>query len=319
MQRTAFTLLVRQIRLEAADVVSLDLESTDGAPLPPYPPGAHIDVQVPQGPLRSYSLIDPSSQTGRWRIAVKREPSSRGGSRWFHEVARVGMTLTVMPPAHDFALEPEAPFSVFVAGGIGITPLLSMIGRLVQLGRPWQLHYAAASAATMPFQRLLSQYAARGQGRVLTHFSDAGQGRMDIPGILAEIPDDAHVYCCGPAGMIDDFLRAAGRRTPDTVHYERFAASQAAVTDGGFSLQLARDGRLLEVPAGKTILDVLLDAGVDVPYSCSQGVCGTCRLTVLEGEPDHRDDYLSEAERAANDAILVCCSGARSASLTLDV
>ena len=319
MQNSPFTLRTRQIRLEAIDVVSLELEALDGAALPAYAPGAHVDVQVPGGPLRSYSLIDPPSESIRWRIAVKREPGSRGGSRWFHEQSRVGMPLSVTFAGNHFALEEAAPLSVFVAGGIGITPLLSMIGRLVQLGRPWELHYAAASPAAMPFQAQLAGYAARGQGRVVKYFTDAGNGRMDIAGVLAATADDAHVYCCGPAGMIDDFLLAAAGRTPDNVHHERFAASQAAVTDGGFSLQLARDGRLLEVPAGKTILDVLLAAGVDVPYACTQGVGGACRVTVLEGEPEHRDDFLSDAERAANDSILVCCSGARTASLTLDV
>lgn len=319
MQHDYLSVLIRQVRLECSGVVSIELEASDGAPLPGYAAGAHVNVRIPGGPLRSYSLIDPAGGRGTWRIAVKHEPASRGGSRWFHDVARVGMLLEAAPPENDFALVPAAPLSVFVAGGIGITPLLSMIGTLAETGRPWELHYAAASSASMPFQNLLGHHAARGDGRVLKHFSDAGHGRLDLRAIVASTPDDAHLYCCGPAGMIDDFLVATADRDPETVHHERFAASQVAVTDGGFSLQLARDGRLLEVPAGKSILDVLLDAGVDVPYSCSQGVCGTCRLVVLDGEPEHRDDFLTDEEKAANDAVIACCSGSRSQCLVVDL
>jgi len=312
-------LLIRQLRLECAGVVSVELESSEGSSLPLYAAGAHIDVQVPGCPFRSYSLIDPPNSTSSYRIAVKRETESRGGSRWFHEEARVGMALPVSAPANNFALVDSAPMSVFIAGGIGITPLLSMVGQLVMLGRPWELHYAAASRSTMPFQALLGDLAARGAGQVFKHYSDARGGRMNVHEVVSAADADAHLYCCGPAGMIDDFITAGAGRTPDTVHFERFAATQAAALEGGFTLQLARDGRILDVPAGKTILDVLLDAGLDVAYSCTQGVCGTCRLAVLEGQPEHRDDYLSVEERAANDSILVCCSGSRTATLTLDV
>jgi ferredoxin-NADP reductase len=319
MQPGFLSVQIRQIRHESAGVASFELDAPDGAPLPGYAPGAHIDVRVPGGAVRSYSLLDPPAEGGCYRIAVKREGESRGGSRWFHEQARVGMPLEIAPPANAFALVPDATASVFIAGGIGITPLLSMIGRLVELGRPWELHYAAASRAAMPFQALLASYVARGRGRLVTHFSDAGGGRMDIAAIIAAAPAKAHLYCCGPVGMIDAFVEAGRARAPETVHYERFAAAQAAATEGGFTLKLARDGRCLPVPAGKSILDVLLDAGVDVPYSCTQGVCGTCRVRVLEGEPEHRDDYLSDPEKAANDAILVCCSGSRTARLELDL
>lgn len=312
-------LLIRQLRLECASVISVELESPNGAPLPRYSAGAHVDVQAPACPMRSYSLIDPPKESSTYRIAVKREMDSRGGSRWFHEEARVGMALQVSAPANNFALVDSAPMSVFIAGGIGITPLLSMIGQMVALGRPWELHYAAPSRAMMPFQALLGDLAARGAGQVLKHLSDESKSRLNVHEVVGGAAADAHLYCCGPAGMIDDFIAAGAARTPDTVHFERFAASQATALEGGFTLQLARDGRILDVPAGRTILDVLLDAGLDVPYSCTQGVCGTCRLAVLEGQPEHRDDYLSVEEKAANDSILVCCSGSRTATLTLDV
>ncbi|MGE0333247.1 MAG: 2Fe-2S iron-sulfur cluster-binding protein [Ramlibacter sp.] len=311
-----FSVFIRQLRLESDNVVSVELEPVPGVQLPPATPGAHVDVQVPGAGVRSYSLIETPSSAARWRIAVKHEAQGRGGSRWFHDTARVGTALQVALPANDFQLAEDATHSIFIAGGIGITPLLAMIGRLAALGRSWELHYAAASRNSMPFQDAL---AARAGGRVVKHFSEDGLGRLDIAALIGGATPDTHFYCCGPSGMIDSFLAASQSRMPATVHYERFAARQEAATDGGFVLQLARDGRCLPVPGGKSILDVLLDAGLDVPYSCTQGVCGTCRIAVLDGEPEHRDDFLTDEEKAANSALMACCSGARSARLTLDL
>jgi len=319
MNRPLLPVFIRAIRHECEGVASFELESPDHAPLPGYAPGAHVDVHLPSGVVRSYSLLEPACERGTYRIAVKREPASRGGSLWLHETARVGQALRISAPANDFTLAQDAPASVFVAGGIGITPLLAMIGHLDALGRRWELHYAAASRAGMPFREALEGLAAHGHGTLRLHFSEDGAGRMDIAGLVAAAPADAHFYCCGPSGMIDAFLAATRERRPEQVHYERFAASQAAATAGGFTLQLARDGRVLAVAQGRSVLDVLLDAGLDVPYSCTQGVCGSCRVPVLEGIPDHRDDYLTDAEKAANDCMLVCCSGARTARLALDL
>ena len=310
---------IRAIRHECEGVTSFELESHDHSPLPSYAPGAHVEVHLPSGVVRSYSLLDPASESGSYRIAVKREPESRGGSLWLHDTARVGQTLQISAPANDFALFEDAAVSVFVAGGIGITPLLPMIQRLDGLGRRWELHYAAASRRGMPFRDALERLAARGQGGLRLHFSEDGAGRIDISGLVAAAQADTHFYCCGPGTMTDAFLVATKDRRPEQVHYERFASSQDAATAGGFTLRLARDGRVLEVPEGKSVLDVLLDAGLDIPYSCSQGVCGSCRVGVLDGVPDHRDGYLTDEEQAANDCILVCCSGARSQRLTLDL
>lgn len=319
MSDTTRPMLIRQIRLESSDTVSFELVAEDGQPLPQFEAGAHINVQVPDGPSRSYSLVDSLSQTDHYVIAVKREPQSRGGSSWFHEKARVGMTLHVSPPANEFALEETATASIFVAGGIGITPMLSMIGRLNQLGRRWQLHYSARVKEQMAFTDLVQELACSGQGEVHLYFTAGGTGRMQLEAINAATQNDAHFYCCGPTSLIDAFLAATRDRPAHAVHYERFAASQEAASEGGFTLNLLRDGRTLPVPKGKSILDVLLDAGLNIEYACTQGVCGTCKVSVSGGIPDHRDDCLTEDERASNATIITCCSGSSSPVLTLDL
>lgn len=319
MSDTTLRLLIQQIRLESEDIASFDLVAEDGHPLPAFVAGAHIGVQVPGGPRRSYSLVNAPAERGHYRIAVKREPDSQGGSAWFHETAHVGMALQVAPPLNDMALVEDAPLSVFIAGGIGITPMLSMIARLQERGGPWQLHYSARTPRQMAFRAALQQLGASGHGQVHLHFTGAGAARMDLAQIVRSAPAQAHLYACGPAGLIDGFIAACAQRPAQTVHYERFAAAQQAATAGGFSLRLLRDGRTLQVPEGKSILDVLLDADIDVQYACTQGVCGTCRLDVKGGIPDHRDDCLSDAEKAANDCLIACCSGSRTATLVLDL
>lgn len=310
---------IRSIRSECGDVKSFELARVDGAPLQGQSPGAHIDVRLPQGQVRSYSLIGSSIDDGACRIAVKRERDGRGASTWLHQVAQVGTALQVADPVNHFPLVEDAPRSVLFAGGIGITPILSMVRRLSQLRRAWELHYAATSAASMPFQEEIAQLARETGARVQTYRADAGRRRMALDALVAETPADAHLYCCGPARMIDAFVEAGRSRPAGTLHFERFAAAQQAVKEGGFSLHLARDGRTLLVPPGQTILDTLVKAGINVPSSCGQGVCGTCQVGVLEGLPDHRDDYLTKTERDSNEVMLVCCSGARSPSLTLDL
>lgn len=317
MSDTTLSLQIRQIRLESDDTVSIELIAPDERPLPPFIAGAHINVQIPGGPRRSYSLVNAPSERSRYRIAVKRESASQGGSAWFHDKARVGMALQVSLPVNDMALTEDAPLSVFIAGGIGITPMLSMIEHLQQQGGPWQLHYSARTPQLMAFRAALQQLDTT--GRVHLHFTGEGSPRMDMEHIVRSAPSAAHLYACGPSGLIDDFIAATRSRSPQTVHYERFAAAQQAATAGGFALQLLRDGRTLQVPEGRSILDVLLDANIDLPYACTQGVCGTCRIDVMEGMPDHRDDCLSDEEKAAGKCIIACCSGSRSPMLVLDL
>lgn len=315
------TVLIRQIRLEAQDIHSFELVAADGGLLPGFDAGAHIDLDLPERMRRSYSLYGAPGERRCWRIAVKREAAGRGASAWLHDQARVGQQLQAFVPANDFALVEDAPASVLIAGGIGVTPVLAMVERLSALRRPWRLHYSVRGARDLAFGERLQALAAAGGGELCVHFSGDGGGRLDLRTIAATAPAGAHLYACGPNPMLDDFVAAAAAAGVDAarVHIERFGATAAPATDGGFVVELARDGRCFEVPAGKTVLDVLLDHGVDVPYSCMQGICGSCRVGVKAGEPEHRDECLSEVERAANTAMAVCCSGSRSAKLVLDL
>lgn len=171
----------------------------------------------------------------------------------------------------------------------------------------------------MAFREELERLESRSRGQLQYYLDDTDETRFDIDAIVQAAPENAHLYCCGPSGMIEAFLAATRERPPHTVHYERFTASQDAATDGGFEVRLARDGRSLIVPAGKTILDTLLDAGLDVPYACTQGICGSCMTAVIDGTPDHRDECLSDEQREANKSIIICCSGSRTKTLTLDL
>jgi vanillate O-demethylase ferredoxin subunit len=318
-------LRLRQIRLEATGIASYEFVAAGDAPLPPFEAGAHIDLHLPGAMIRSYSLVNPPSERGRYVIAVRREADGQGGSTWMHTVPRVGDVLHAGAPLNDFALDEGAPLSVFIAGGIGVTPIVSMLHRLNALGRRWQLHYAARSASDAPYADELRtlERASNGAGRAEFRFRSSADsppsGRLDLAAIVAAAPADAHLYCCGPGGMIDAFQAACSGRAAATVHTERFAASAAADTSGGFELRLERSGRRFAVEPGKTILDTLLDHAVDVAYACSSGVCGTCITRVIAGVPEHRDDYLTTDEKAKNESIMICCSGSRTPTLVLDL
>jgi vanillate O-demethylase ferredoxin subunit len=310
---------INQIRLESPDTASFDLVPLDTDFLPPCGAGAHVDIEIPGGLQRSYSLLLASSRPHYYRIAVKRENDSRGGSAWFHDTARVGARIQISPPVNDFALIENAQHSVFIAGGIGITPFLSMAERLNELGRTWDLHYSARRQTHMPFLESLDRLASKGFGTVLKHVTGDTGRRMDLESVIQSTPAGAHLYCCGPRGLIDAFIVNTQRRLSNCVHYERFNSSQEAAVDGGFDVQLIRTGRTLPVPQGKSILDVLLDAGINAPFACTQGICGTCKVKVVSGTPDHRDDCLTDEERAAGDVIITCCSGSSSRVLSLDL
>lgn len=320
MQDT-LTLRLRAMTWEAEGILGLELvPAAPGAPLPAFTAGAHIDLHLPGGPVRSYSLLNDPAERHRWCVAVHRDPASRGGSRQVHEQLRPGQLLTVSPPRNHFPLDEGAPLSVLIAGGIGITPLLCMVRRLTALGRPWVLHHAARTRAHSAFGDELQALAAQGGGTLHRVFDQEPGGRMiDIAALVADLPDGAHVYCCGPAGMLAAFERATAGLPPERVHLEYFAAKDAPAASGGFSVKLRRDGRTVPVPPGQSILDALAAIGAEPPWSCREGVCGTCEVRVLEGVPDHHDMVLSPAQRDANDRMMVCCSGAKSPLLVLDL
>ncbi len=315
-------LRVTRIRREAPEVLSFELCDRLGRELPAYEPGAHLDIDLPNGLRRSYSLLDDSrgQRCGVYSIAVRREASSRGASAWFHDAARVGATLRAGLPRSGFELADSSGHALLVAGGIGITPMLSMLAARTRLARSWELHYSYPTRRQAAFVGRLRELQAcsGGLGRLALHASRERHSRLDVGALLKDLAPQAHAYCCGPAGLIDGFVAAAAGRAADTVHVERFQAEPSAAA-GGFEVELARSGRRIPVAPGSSLLDALLDAGVGLNFSCTQGVCGTCRIGVLAGIPDHRDSCLTQDERDANDVVIACCSGARSASLVLDL
>lgn len=319
MALTTFQVRIRQIRLEGHDTLSFELISSCGQPLPGFTAGAHIDVHLPNSVIRSYSLMNGPNELDHYRIAVKLNPDSRGGSAWLHRIARVGMTLEISAPTNDFEMVESGSTTILIAGGIGITPMISMIAHQAHLGKHWELHYCARSAAHMAFYEELKYLAARGGGVLHTYLDDSGRTPIDLKQIVYAAAPDAHLYCCGPTSMLEAFIAETQNRPQGNIHFERFSASQTAASEGGYDVHLSRDGRTFTIPEGNSILDVLLDAGLDIPYACSQGICGSCLTAVLDGIPDHRDDFLSTEQREANDSIVICCSGSRSPILTLDL
>ncbi len=312
-------LRVRSIREAAARVHVFELVDDAGGSLPGFTAGAHLSLTLPVGLTRSYSLINPQHETSRYEVAVNLDARSRGGSRCLHEAVRVGQCLPASAPQNLFPLNEQAGQSLFIAGGIGITPIRAMVRRLDALGRDWTLHYCARSRREAAF---VDEF--EGDARVRLYFDDeaaqVGASRLDIVRLLADTPATTHVYCCGPAGMLDAYLSAASSRPADTVHYERFGAELAApVNDGGYRVTLARSGKSLPVPPGKTVLQVLREAGLSPASSCEQGVCGSCETAVLAGRPEHRDQVLTSQERAAGRSMMICCSGCLDDELVLDL
>jgi vanillate O-demethylase ferredoxin subunit len=270
--------------------------------------------------IRSYSLVNDQCERHRYVVAVNRDPAGRGGSSFVHDNLKVGDIVNVSLPRNNFVLCEEASHSVLIAGGIGITPLLSMIRRLEALERSAELFYAAR---TRPAAAVLDELDVLGSsGRLTLHldFDDERSGRLfDLAAIVGRAPAQAHLYCCGPVPMLQAFETATADRPADRVHVEYFQATETPAIDGGFEVRLVRSNRTIAVESGKTILEALLDAGIAANYACSEGVCGTCETRVIEGTPDHRDQFLSKEEQAANKTIMICCSGAKSRTLVLDI
>ncbi|MDX3452027.1 PDR/VanB family oxidoreductase [Streptomyces sp. ME02-8801-2C] len=296
-------------RQTAADgVASLVLAPRDGVPLPPWQPGAHIDVVLPTGTVRQYSLCGPTTVTDCWRVAVLREPDGRGGSQWIHDNIRDGSELRVRGPRNNFPLRPAARY-LFVAGGIGITPLLPMIAEAEAADADWSLLYGGRTRESMAFLSELEHY-----GDHVTVRPQDEYGLLDLPGHLGEPDPSALVYCCGPAGLIDAVEAHCAGWPKGSLNVERFAAApgqEPGEGDGPFEVELRSSGVTLTVPPGQSVLRAVEEAGVPVLSSCEEGICGSCETAVLAGEIDHRDSLLTDDERAANDTMLICVSRAR--------
>lgn len=314
------TIEVRVLRktVAAEGICVFELARADGAALPAFGAGSHVDVHVPGGLVRQYSLSNLPG--GHYRIAVLREPASRGGSAGMHERVAEGDLLQISAPRNHFALR-DAPRSLLFAGGIGITPLLCMAQRLHTWGADFALHYSTRSAARTAFREelLAGPFAAR----VHLHHDDGPEvQKLHAAELLAQPQGDTQVYVCGPAGFIDHVMGTAKSLgwPAQQLHTEYFAAAaQDGADDRPFEVQLTSTGQRYAVGQDQSVVQALRAQGVELMTSCEQGVCGTCLTRVLEGEPDHRDMYLTDEEKAANDQFLPCCSRACSPRLVLNI
>lgn len=311
---------MRQLRLvgmrwAAEGVCLLDLEDVDRQSLGQAQAGAHVDLALPNGLVRQYSLVTVGSDLKTLTVGVKRDATSRGGSAYIHELLRLGTVLEVSEPRCNFELNEAAAHTVLIAGGIGITPIWAMVQRLRQLEVSWELHYATRNRGEAAFLRELADL-----GEVSLHFDDEQDRRfLDVAGIIRGAPIGSHFYCCGPAPMLAVFEQACASFPPEQVHVEYFAPKSEADLEGGFTVRLARSGMTLQVQPGQSILDTVRNAGIDSPSACEQGVCGSCETRVLGGTPDHRDSVLTDSEREKGATMMICCSGSKSPELVLDL
>lgn len=314
-------LRVQAMTWQAPTILSLVLETLDRSPLPPAPAGAHLDLRLAPGLSRSYSIVGNAGRPNRYEIAVAKDARSRGGSRFVHERLRVGDEIEASQPRNLFALEETAPASVLIAGGIGITPIWAMVQRLETLQRPWLLLYAARGrqhAAYLTEIEALAQ--ASRVGRLLTHFDEEHGGQpADLAAVLAQAGAEAHLYCCGPQPMLEAFEAATAGWAARQVHLERFGAAPQPPASAGFNVVLQRSGMSLAVSPERSILDVVLEAGIDAQYGCMQGTCGMCETAVLEGQPEHRGHLRPQNTDCGQERMLICCSRSHTPELVLDL
>lgn len=311
---------VTQRKRESQGVISLSLKAVDGTALPSFEPGAHIDVILSNGIVRQYSLCSEPVQPTHYRIGVLLTADSRGGSREIHRLA-VGDRLFIRPPRNNFRIFPETTSGVLVAGGIGVTPIMSMARHLSDRSVPFVFHYFTRSRALTPFRKEITSSTYK--GNVVLRHDDVG-GRPtsgELRAVLGAAAPGKHAYICGPEALLAACVEAAAEQgwPSDHLHFERFRASTDHSSGRSVTVKLARSGRTVEVPENVTLAQALIRAGVAVAVSCEQGICGTCITTVLEGVPDHRDVFLSDSEKTAGGKIALCCSRAKTSSLTLDL
>lgn len=305
---------LQSIQFAARDINLFEFVSLHGESLPPFSAGAHIDLYLPNGMVRQYSLCNSEQDRHRYIVGVKRDGQGRGGSQFMHENLRVGSVLEVGAPRNNFALAEDSPNTVLIAGGIGITPMVPMVARLRQIARPWQLYYSVRERPDAAFLGTLA-----GPHVHLHVDAEHDNQPLSLVEIVRNASAGSHLYCCGPAPMLDSFEAATAGRPPTQIHVERFMPSQAAANTGGFTVKLSRRGDSIQVAPGQTILEALRSIGVVVPTSCEQGICGTCETHVLQGAPDHRDALLSDEEKQSGKVMMICCSGSKGDLLVLDL
>lgn len=305
---------VRQLRWEADGVVSLQLSSACNEPLPAWEPGAHVDLVLPTGIERQYSLCGPVDDRSVYQVGVRRERTSRGGSEYVHAFLRPGQQLRIKGPRNNFGLH-RADGYLFIAAGIGITPILPMIRQAQDWGADWTLYYGGHTAASMAFLEELRQYGPR------VHLYPADEvGRIPLRELTTDVRPGLQIYACGPTELISDLTAAVSHWPADTLHVERFKPIPCApAEDKPVDVTCAASRQTIAVSPGQSILAAVEQAGIQVSASCRAGVCGSCETAVLEGVPDHRDDILSEEDRAAGDRMYICVSRALTPRLVLDL
>ena len=311
----SLTLRVTNVAVVADDVIEVSFADPEGHPLPTWEPGAHIEVHLPSGLSRQYSLCGNRDDRSKYTIAVLREENGRGGSKELHDAAEAGVELNIRLPRNNFHLV-EADSYIFIGGGIGITPLIPMIEQVRKAGAQWTLVYGGRSASSMAYREQLGSL-----GDQVDLWIEEERGYPDLPSILASAPGGTVIYTCGPSAMIDAV--AAEFSAHDHLgglHFERFSASGPVDTSGdSFEVELRRTGATFTVPEGVNILDEVRKVLPDQPFSCEEGYCGECETKVLEGEPDHRDDYLTPDEQDNGDMMMICVSRCKGRKLVLDL
>jgi ferredoxin-NADP reductase len=311
-----FVVSVHEKERLAEGVVGLAFKGLDEEMFPLWTPGAHVDLVLPDGVVRQYSLCGDPRDRSVLEVAVLREPASRGGSVYIHDTMQQGDQIRLRGPRNNFKLAPASEY-LFIAGGIGITPLIPMLAEVEARGSDWRLLYGGRARASMAFRdELVAQYGAR-----VELCPQDELGLLDLETAIKPCGSDALIYCCGPEPLINAVQRACKALPPESLRIERFAPRSGGSVDktGQFEIELASSGEVLTVPSGKTILEVLNGAGVPTYASCQEGTCGSCETPVLSGAIDHRDEVLSDEERQAGDVMMICVSRAACARLRLDL
>jgi ferredoxin-NADP reductase len=313
--RATFDVTVDAITPLATGVLAFELVASQAAPLPSWSPGAHIDVVMPNALERQYSLCGDPAEQRRWRVAVRLDENSRGGSQWLHRHARVGDTLRTRAPRNNFELIDASEY-LFIAGGIGVTPFLPMLREATARGRPWHMIYGGRDRAAMPFLDELTAY-----GDAIEVYPQDERGLLPVDALLADRRAGRLVYCCGPEPLVTAVEAGCATWPPGMLRVERFTAraTDSTRSDDAFDVVVQSTGDVVTIGSDESIVQALRNVGIDIPTSCEDGVCGTCEVGVLEGTPVHRDAYLQPHERATNSVIMPCCSRAAGGRLVLDL
>lgn len=321
MMTDSIDLNVHRIWQDGEDVRLFDLRPKASQKLTKFSAGAHIDVHTGNELTRQYSLCNHPDEQHRYVIAVALANDSKGGSRWLHEEVKEGDILSISLPRNHFPLADEPEHSVLIGGGIGITPILTMAYTLEQQGKSWELHFTARNEEQAPLLTEIKALQETAKSGVITTYytRDSVPNRIDFNTIVNTASKDSNFYCCGPTNLLQSYSESLANFPSQQVHLEHFQTENEAADEGGYTLVLARSGKELLVPEGKTVLQVLKENSVGVTYACAEGVCGSCEVAVISGLPDHRDMVLSDAEKSENATMMVCCSGSLSNRLVLDL